>query len=344
MTEIIGGVLLLIVMPLLGAYPLGTKNLNLARVLEILQGLIAVGIAQYCFPGQGEWDFIALIAWSAGRFWNNQGVGWLGIAAGYILHDPWGGSFVALLALISLTLLRSPAQAQWAVIVLIPLMEALRHLGQGSLAVVAVFLSVFLYWVAAKQPGATQAFQAFRGTSLDDLLPARRFGEKAARLAELKRAGFPVPPGWVLQPGDDPIKLLDQINPLRDQTWIVRISPIAGGHYAAIENLRSSDNLWRSLVRAFEIYDSSSSERYRAERGIRDGGTAVLLQHQVDRRYSGIAYLVEKHRNSLSRADVPEALLAEVEALTVKAAGLPVPPKFLEWIYDGRVWIIQTGD
>jgi hypothetical protein len=345
MTEIIGGILLLVVVPLVGAIPLKAPNRNLNRGLELLQGLLVVAIAQYCFPGQGEWDFIALIAWSAGRYWTNQSVGWLGVIAGYCLHEPWGGGFVALLGAISLSLLRSPVQAQFGLAILIPLMELLRHPLRGSLAVVAAFMTGLLYWMGTKQStDQNAAFQAFRGTTLDDDLDAKRVGDKAARLAQLKRAGIPVPAGWVLQAGQDPSTILSQLNPFKDQTWIVRLSPIGGGHYDALPNLRDPDLLWRSIVRAFEIYDGNVSVRYRSDRGFADQGTAVLIQKQiVPVRYSGISYLEEKHRNSTNRSDVPLEVLLRVEILTKQAATKLKPaPKYLEWVYDEQVWIIQV--
>ncbi|NJM48541.1 MAG: hypothetical protein HC860_22165 [Alkalinema sp. RU_4_3] len=344
MTEIIGGLLLLVVVPLVGAIPLKTHNRNLNRGLELLQGLVVVAIAQYCFAGQREWDFIALIAWSAGRYWTNQSVGWLGVIAGYLLHDPWGGGFVGLLGLISLSLLRSPVQAQFGLAILIPLMELLRNPLRGSLVVVAAFMTGLLYWMGTKTTGQTATFQAFRGTTLDDDLDGKRVGEKAARLAQLKRAGIPVPAGWVLQAGQDPSTILSQLNPFKDQTWIVRLSPIGGGHYDALPNLRDPDLLWRSIVRAFEIYDSNVSVRYRSDRGFADQGTAVLIQKQiVPVRYSGISYIEEKHRNSTNRSDVPLEILLRVEILTKEAATKLKPtPKYLEWVYDEQVWVIQV--
>lgn len=346
MTEIIGGILLLVVVPLLGAIPIQLPDRNLARGLEMLQGLGVVAIAQACFPGQGEWDFVALIAWSAGRYWTNQSPGWLGVMAGYCLHEPWGGGFVALLGVISLSLLRSPVQAQFGLAVLIPLMELLRHPNRGTLAMVAAFMTGLLYWMGAKTAkatGQTTAFQAFRGTTLDDDLATAQVGEKAARLAQMKRAGIPVPQGWVLRAGQDPSQILAQLNPLKDQVWIVRLSPMGGGHYDALPNLRDPDLLWRSIVRAFEIYDSNASVRYRSDRGFADRGTAVLIQQQiVPVRYAGISYIEEKHRNSQNRSDVPLEVLLQVELLTKQAAALQPKPKYLEWVYDEQVWIIQA--
>jgi hypothetical protein len=345
MTEIIGAIMLLVVVPLVGAIPLKTPGRNLNRGLELLQGLLVVAIAQYCFPGQGEWDFIALIAWSAGRYWTDQTVGWLGVMAGYLLHSPWGGGFAGLLGVISLSLLRSPVQAQFGLAILIPLMELLLNPLRGSLALVAAFMTGLLYWMGMKQStGQNAAFQAFRGTTLDDDLDAKRVGDKAARLAQLKRAGLPVPGGWVLQAGQDPGAVLSQLDPFQDQTWIVRLSPIGGGHYDALPNLRDPDLLWRSIVRAFEIYDSHLSVRYRSDRGFADQGTAVLIQRQiVPVRYSGISYIEEKHRNSTNRSDVPLEVLLRVEILTKQAAAeLKPTPKYLEWVYDEQVWIIQV--
>ena len=47
-------------------------------------------------------------------------------------------------------------------------------------------------------------FRFFRGDrsirTLDDNLASSKVGQKAATLADLKRAGYPIPRGWILPP------------------------------------------------------------------------------------------------------------------------------------------------
>ena len=73
-------------------------------------------------------------------------------------------------------------------------------------------------------------FQLLRGDqkilSLDDELDAAIVGNKAARSSEMKRAGYPVPKGWVLTPMDEPEMLIDFLQPSELSPLAVRSSAL----------------------------------------------------------------------------------------------------------------------
>jgi hypothetical protein len=283
LTQVGGACLLLFGGPLLGALPLhrwmgsrmGSRMGNrpvparqtLGQLLDLGLGIGVALLAQYFFAPQLEWSIVGLIALVCGRYWTGGGAATLAVLGGYGVTDPIGALFVAGFSLIGLTVLRHPSQAKLAFWILLPLITLLRHPTENPLIVMTLLLSGLLFWIdgqplsapastdrAPIAPTAAETFRFFRAdgglASLDDDLAARKFGTKAATLADLRRRGYPVPIGWVLLPGDDPEPLAQQLQPTRQSPMLLRASSI-GSTQPAITITRP-DALWSAIITGFE--------------------------------------------------------------------------------------------
>ena len=225
LTQVWGALLLFIVCPLLGGLPLiawttyaltqrqlaklGTGNISvsaafyhggrvagiLAVLSEAFKGIAAVLLARSFFPADPAWELVALMAVVVGRYWFGKGAGTTNVVWGYVVHDPIAACFVFLISGISVTILRERRQGRLSVLVIFPLMTALRHPLDHELIGAAVILSVLLGWIYTKiaddlelAPTAAQAdtqstFKFFRRDrairSLNDSLETRKVGQKA---------------------------------------------------------------------------------------------------------------------------------------------------------------------
>ena len=344
LTQVWGALLLFIVCPILGGLPLiawmtyaltrrqltalGTGNISvsaafyhggrvagiLAVLSEALKGIAAVLLARSFFPVEHTWELVALMALVMGRYWFGKGAGTTNVVWGYIVHDPIAACFVFLIGGISFTVLRERQQGRLSVLVIFPLMTALRHPLDHELIGAAILLSVLLGWIYTKLPddldlaptaaqADTQAtFKFFRSDrairSLNDLLEARKVGQKAATLARLKRLGYPVPMGWVLSPGDDPEPLLELLKPSPKAPLIVRSSAVgedsetasAAGQYESIASIVRREQLLPALSRCFASYNEPGAVQYRRDRQLPDAVMSVLIQQQVRGVFSGVAF------------------------------------------------------
>ncbi|MBW4583328.1 MAG: glycerol-3-phosphate acyltransferase [Tildeniella nuda ZEHNDER 1965/U140] len=344
LTQVWGALLLFIVCPLLGGLPLiawityaltqrslatlGTGNISvsaafyhggrvvgiLAVLSEALKGIAAVLLARSFFPSDPVWELVALIALVVGRYWFGKGAGTTNVVWGYVVHDPIAAGFVFLISGISFTILRERRQGRLSVLVIFPLMTALRHPLDQELIGAAIILSVVLGWIYTKLPddldlpstsaqADTQStFKFFRRDrairSLSDPLDARKVGQKAATLARLKRSGYPVPMGWVLSPGDDPEPLVELLKPTPKAPLIVRSSAVgedsetasAAGQYESISSIIRREQLLPAISRCFASYNESGAVQYRRDRTLPDAAMSVLIQQQVRGVFSGVAF------------------------------------------------------
>lgn len=343
-TQVWGALLIFTVCPLLGWLPLiawmtvavsgqrlrqvGTGNISvsaafyhggriagiLAVLSEAFKGIAAVLLARYFFPDDPAWEMIALIALVMGRYWFSRGAGTTNVVWGYVAHDPIAAGLVFLIGGISFTILRERRQGRFSILVLFPLITALRHAHEQDLIVAAIVLASLLGWIYMKLPddldltpdtaqaGSQSVFKFFRGDrgvrSLDSRLNASKVGQKAATLSHLKRLGYPVPPGWVLLPGDDPEPLFELLNPSPKSPLVVRSSAIgedsetasAAGQYETILSVTSREALPSALSRCFASYDAPAAVQYRRDRGLPDAAMCVLIQKQVRGAFSGVAF------------------------------------------------------
>ncbi|HIK16849.1 MAG TPA: glycerol-3-phosphate acyltransferase [Leptolyngbyaceae cyanobacterium M33_DOE_097] len=385
--QVFGALLLFIVCPLLGGLPiidwstrlltgkrlrqLGTGNVSVsaaffhggkpagivAALSEAAKGAIAVLLARSFFPNDPVWELIALIALIMGRYWVGAGAGTTNLIWGYTVHDPISAGFVFLIGGIGFTILREPQLGRFSVLVLFPLMTALRHSSDRPLILAAIALAALMAWIYQKIPddltldsqaaqaGSRKVFKFFRGdrgiATLNQALTGAKVGQKAARLSELRQLGYPVPEGWVLLPGDDPTPLIEQLEPSPAHPFVVRSSALdedaeggsAAGIYDSFLDLTNRDALRSAINRCFESYDNPRAIAYRRDRQLREQAMAVLIQPQIRSVFSGVAF----SRDPITRQG--EAVL--VEALPGSASrvvsGQVTPERYRLWIREGSV-------
>ncbi|MBE9011356.1 glycerol-3-phosphate acyltransferase, partial [Pseudanabaenaceae cyanobacterium LEGE 13415] len=232
MMPVWGALLIFIGCPILGGLPLiswitwvlsrkrlsklGTGNISvsaafyhggkiagiLAVLSEALKGIAAVLLARSFFPDSPEWEVIALIALVYGRYFIGKGAGTTNVVWGYVVHDPIVSFLVFLIGGIGFTILRERRSGKFGVLVLFPLITALRHPHEAPLILSSIGLATFLWWIYNQIPddldlkperaerGSQAMFQFLRDDrslmSLDQNLKAEKVGQKAATLSELK--------------------------------------------------------------------------------------------------------------------------------------------------------------
>ncbi|MBC7825675.1 MAG: glycerol-3-phosphate acyltransferase, partial [Candidatus Parcubacteria bacterium] len=368
LTQVWGSLIIFIVCPIVGGLPLidwmtygmtrkrlknlGTGNVSvsaafyhggrlvgiLAVLSEALKGIAVVLLARAFFPDNAEWEIIALIALVFGRYWISKGAGTTNVVWGYAVHDPLSALLVFLIGGIGFTILRERTQGRVGILILFPLVTALRHSQDSALIVMTIALGCLLGWVYQKLPddlemraetaqkNSQSMFRFFRGDraliSLDQPLSPQKAGEKAATLSDLKRLGYPVPEGWVLFPGDDPAPLIEFLQPSEAEPLAVRSSAIgedsesasAAGQYQTILGITRREELLPAISRCLESYHQASAVQYRRDRELPDTSMVVLIQKQIRGAFSGVAF----SRDPISRQG--SAVL--IEALPGDAASV----------------------
>ncbi|MEM9007401.1 MAG: glycerol-3-phosphate acyltransferase [Cyanobacteria bacterium P01_F01_bin.86] len=351
LTQVWGALLIFTLCPLLGALPLtgwivqmlagkkltaiGTGNIGvsaafyhggtIAGILSVLaeagKGIGAVLLARHYFPDDPGWEIIALIALVMGRYWGAKGAGTTNVTWGFIVHDPITSGLTFLISFLGFTIFREKRQGRLLVLVLLPLLTALRHQDSMRVLVVAC-LSGLIAWIYQKMPDdlemsaagarveSQRMFKFFQGDrallSLNQPLPVEKAGSKGAILSQLTHWGYPVPLGYVLPAGDDPAMLLKITQPSPQQPVIVRSSAIgedtpeasAAGQYTSFPNITTPEDLAIAITRCFGSYNNPSAVQYRRDRGLPEDGMAVIVQQQVQGVYSGVAF----SRDPITRA------------------------------------------
>ncbi|MBD2775871.1 glycerol-3-phosphate acyltransferase [Iningainema tapete] len=292
----------------------GTLAGILAVFSEAFKGIAVVLLARAFFSNGSVWELVALFALVIGRYSAGKGAGTTNVVWGFTVHDPLAAVFIFLLTSASFTILRSKLLAKFGVLVLFPLIVAILHIEDVPRIFAAVALAGLLGWIYTRidddlelpaqeaQPESQAAFQFLRGEqkilSLNDDLNAALVGHKAARLAEIKRWGYPVPKGWVLAPWDDPTQLIEFLQPSDLSPLIVRSSAIgedteqasAAGQYETVLNVTNKHGLQQAIARVLASYNNPTAVQYRRDRNLTEAGMAVLIQQQVQGVFSGVAF------------------------------------------------------
>lgn len=343
LTQVWGLLLILILCPILGGLPLirwitrsltgkdlakiGTGNVSVSAAFyhggqavgilavgsEALKGIAAVLLARYFFPADAAWEIVALIALVMGRYWMGKGAGTTNVVWGYIAHDWVGAGLIFVISGAIFTLLRERRSGKLGVLILIPLITALRHPQEGARIGATMILCGLIAWIYQKIPDdlelsteavqgdSRQMFRFFQGDraipNLNQILQPEKVGAKAATLSQLNRS-YPIPLGWVLPPGDDPAPLIDLLNPSPGTPFIVRSSAIgedsefasAAGQYESIANITSKAALAQAILWCQNSYDAPHAARYRQDQGVAEQSMAVLVQVQVQGVFSGVAF------------------------------------------------------
>jgi phosphoenolpyruvate synthase/pyruvate phosphate dikinase/glycerol-3-phosphate acyltransferase PlsY len=293
----------------------GTLAGMLAVLSEAFKGIAAVLLTRAVFPDGSAWELLALITLVLGRYWIGKGAGTTNVVWGFIVHDPLAALFVLLLAGVSFTIIRSRQAAQYGVLLLFPIIVTVLHAEDGFRIVAAVMLALLLGWiysqikddmnlpVAQASPDSQAAMYFFRGANdyiltLDDELDTTFVGNKAARLSEIKRWGYPVPKGWILLPYENPQAIIDFLQPSELSPLVVRSSAVgedtenasAAGQYESILNVTTKHSLQTAIARTQASYNRPSAAQYRQDRNVKDAAMAVLVQQQIRSVYSGVAF------------------------------------------------------
>lgn len=344
LTQVWGSLVIFVVCPLLGGVPLiewitygltgrrlsriGTGNVSvsaafyhggrlagiLAVLSEALKGIAAVLLARCFFPTDPVWEILALISLVLGRYWMARGAGTTNVVWGYIVHDPITAGLILLLSGVGFTLLRERQAGKLSVLILLPIVTALRHPYEGDRIAATGVLSLLMAWIyqnipddldlpsPSTQENSRTMFRFFQGNrallTLDQALSPQRVGQKAATLSQLKRWGYPVPRGWVLPPGDDPAPLIQTVQLSQELPVIVRSSAIgedsetasAAGQYVSVPHVTDSAGLSAAITRCQMSYSAQNAVQYRQDRNLPEGGMGVLIQQQIRGVFSGVAF------------------------------------------------------
>ncbi|MEL6354763.1 MAG: glycerol-3-phosphate acyltransferase, partial [Cyanobacteria bacterium J06627_28] len=354
MAQVLGALLIFTLIPILGALPLtgwltylltgkrlkklGTGNVSvsaafyhggtltgvLAVAVEAFKGIFSILLARYFFGDDSVWPILSLMFIVMGRYWGSQGAGTTNVAWGFFVYDPVVAGLVFLFSFIGFTLLRLKNQGRLFVLVLMPLLTALRHPADGMRVVIVACLSGLVAWIYQKIPDdlelpemesssqSRRMFRFFQGDralpSLDQPLSASKVGPKAATLSRLKAWGYPVPPGYVLPAGDDPAALIAAVFPhadIRAQRDVVQgitvvarssavgedtLSASAAGQYVSVTEITSPEALEQAISVCLNAYNASSAIRYREDHGIPEGAMNVLVQPHIFGQFSGVVF------------------------------------------------------
>jgi len=325
----------------------------LAVLSEAIKGLAVVAYARWQFPTEPAVEIVALILLVLGRFFWGHGAGTTNVTWGFIAHDWVTAALTALIGGVSFTILRERQSGKYGILVLLPILVALRHSdGLRVMATVALSLVMAMIYRAipddldlsasAAEAESQQMFQFFRGDraliTLDQRLEAAKVGAKAATLSTLKAWGYPVPPGWVLPPGDDPAPLLQSVHPAPEVPLVVRSSAIgedsltasAAGQYESFLDVTSVPALEQAILRCQGSYNLPAAVQYRQRQGLGEEGMAVLVQRQVQGAFSGVAF----SRDPIARqgnAVIIEALPGGANRVV---SGRTTPEQYRVWLSD----------
>lgn len=161
-------------------------------------------------------------------------------------------------------------------------------------------------------------------------------GRKAANLAPLARAGFPVPEGWVIPAGTEPdFDELDQL--IGEGSVAVRSSAVAedlagasfAGMYETVLNVSGPQALRDAFRRCLESAGRERAVRYRSEKAhTADARMAVLVQRMVAAEAAGVAFTV----NPVT-GDRDEVLVSAVRGVGDRLVSGAVSPD--EWVVRG---------
>lgn len=292
----------------------GGKLVGILAVLsEAFKGIAAVLLAR-AFFSDPVWELVALMSLVMGRYWMGKSAGTTNVVWGIIVHDPIAAGLIFLIGGISFTIFRDRTSGRLGVLILLAVILTLRHPHQPEYIMMAIALASLLSWIYQKIPDdldlpakdakveSQKVFHFFRGDktiiSLNNPLDARKVGQKAANLSQLKRWGYDVPDGWVLCPGDDPQPFLDFLEPSVEQPLVVRSSAIgedsqlasAAGQYQTILHITSREALQQAILTCQTSYHSSTALQYRRHREQQEAGMAIIIQKQIKGVFSGVAF------------------------------------------------------
>ncbi|MEG3910224.1 glycerol-3-phosphate acyltransferase [Microcoleus sp. w2-18bC1] len=337
----------------------GGKLAGIAAVLaEIARGILPVLAGRFCFPDAPAIAIALLIPLVAGRYAIARGGGVTNAVWGLLVFSPpvavssgiwgllvwalaqrwWGKGDRARLFASRCGCLCTPI---WVWVWRQSMPEFLAAAG----------LAFLLFTISLRQGDDMALSKSEQLFSLDDSLDAAICGDKAAKLSQLKRAGFNVPSGWVLSQeagighrasgtghrgnSDDlsiPNAFIQNLKSKIQNRMIVRSSAAgedgdtssAAGQYQTIGPVFTEAELLDGINRCRQSYWTSEAVAYRRQRQLPDTQMAVLIQPYIDSEFAGVMF----SRNPLDGGSqvIIEALPGGAEAVV----GGQITPVHLE--------------
>ncbi|MEG5044813.1 glycerol-3-phosphate acyltransferase [Microcoleus sp. B4-C1] len=326
----------------------GGKLAGIAAVLaEIARGILPVLAGRFCFPDAPAIAIALLIPLVAGRYAIARGGGVTNAVWGLLVFSPpvavssgiwgllvwglaqrwWGEGDRARLFASRCGCLCTPI---WVWVWRQSMPEFLAAAGLALLLAAINFSQ-------GDDMALSKSEQLF---SLDDSLDAAMCGDKAAKLSQMKRAGFNVPNGWILlnesgighrasgighlENGEElsiPNSVIQNLKSKIQNRMIVRSSAAgedgdtssAAGQYQTIGPVFTEAELLDGINRCRQSYWTSEAVAYRRQRQLPDTKMAVLIQPYIDSQFAGVMF----SRNPLDGGSqvIIEALPGGAEAV-----------------------------
>ncbi len=345
-----------------------------AVLAEISRGIAPVLAAKLLFPVIPTWQLVGLIFLVAGRYLIAQGGGVTNASWGVLVYSPvvaFGSAITGFLILVigkQVFPQKNKNIRQWSARLgcLSSFLWVLlfRHSASLLELLAAAGLAIFLVVINFRQSD-DMALQKKPRLSLNSQLDSKICGEKAARLALLKKAGFNVPEGFVLPAIENENrelvvgsevkkyirdsrlstsflsvdKILDKLNEMSlSFPLIVRSSAVgedsdnssAAGQYETIYPVRNKTELLEAINICRQSYWWPDAVAYRRQREIPDAEMAVLIQPYIISQVAGVMFT----RNPLDGGGkiIIEALPGGAE----KVVGGQFTPVHLEIVEEGR--------
>lgn len=344
------------------AFYYGGTTIGILCVLaEATKGFIVVLGARQWLPPDATWELAAIFALVVGRYWIGRGAGTTNVVWGTAAYD-WR---IALLSFLitggSTSLMRDRRSGRWLALIVLPMTIALLRQDLSE-TLMASAISGLLGWIYVQMsddlslpadqaaPDSQSVFQYLQGgvLTLDRHLEAHKVGPKAATLSQLKRWGYAVPSGWVLPPGDEAEPLIAKLNPSSDRPLVVRSSAIgedtdlasAAGQYQTVLNVISRAGVRRAIAQCQDCYDDPGATQYRQDKGVPDGGMAVIVQEQIHGQFSGVAF----SRDPLSGDSDTVAVEALPGPATNVVSGQVTPERYSVRITEAERQILSESD
>ncbi|MEG4986493.1 glycerol-3-phosphate acyltransferase [Microcoleus sp. BR0-C5] len=303
----------------------GGKLAGIAAVLaEIARGIVPVLAGRFCFPDAPAIAIALLIPLVAGRYAIARGGGVTNAVWGLLVFSPpvavssgiwgllvwglaqrwWGEGDRARLFASRCGCLCTPI---WVWVWRQSMPEFLAAAGLALLLAAINFSQ-------GDDMALSKSDQLF---SLDDSLDAAICGDKAAKLSQLKRAGFNVPSGWILSQeagighrasgighrGNSeelsiPNSLIENLKSKIQNRMIVRSSAAgedgdtssAAGQYQTIGPVFTEAELIDGINRCRQSYWTAEALAYRRQGQLPDTQMAVLIQPYIDSQIAGVMF------------------------------------------------------
>ncbi|NES88281.1 MULTISPECIES: glycerol-3-phosphate acyltransferase [Okeania] len=349
------------------AFTHAPKPVAITAVLaEIVRGIAPVLIAKVLFPEIFALQLVGLILLVAGRYFIAKGGGVTNASWGVLVYSPLvalGSGITGFLILVigkKIFPQKNQNIRQWAARLgcLSSFLWVLLFRQEASFfeLFAALGLAILLVVINLRQSD-DMALKKQILFSLDSELDAKICGDKAARLAQLKKAGFNVVKGFVLpateadtqgnlDKGIDssllniyfPSSELDKNKMSINFPLIVRSSAVgedsdnssAAGQYQTIYPVKNQTELLEAINICRQSYWLPEAVAYRRQREIPDAEMAVLIQPYIISQVAGVMFT----RNPLDGGTkiIIEALPGGAE----KVVGGQFSPVHLEIVEEGR--------